>query len=194
MPSNDNIEQKDESKPLVKYPGLEGKSPWTLEATETVDMLESDAEDGLDQVKANKRLKYYGPNRIKAKKHRSTWKILTAQFKNLIALLLVVAASVSFAFEQMLEGFSIMVAMLVNVVIGFWTELRAVRSMEALQEMTRVQTKILRKGKIRKIPAKDLVPGDIVVLESGDMIPADLRLIEANHMQADESALTGESV
>jgi P-type Ca2+ transporter type 2C len=194
MPSNDNTAQKDDSKPVIKYPGLDGKSPWTLEATEIVDMLDSDAEIGLDQIKANKRFRHYGPNQIKTKKHRSTWKILTAQFKNLIALLLVAAALVSFTFGQMLEGISIIVAMLVNVVIGFWTELRAVRSMEALQEMTRVQTKILRGEKIHKIPAKKLVPGDIVVLESGDMIPADLRLLEANRMQADESPLTGESV
>jgi P-type Ca2+ transporter type 2C len=194
MASNQNSEAKKEKKQLVKYPGLEGKSPWILEATETTDILGTDPEEGLNRKEAQKRLKYYGYNRIRAKTHRSAWKILIAQIKNLIVLLLVVAAAVSFALEQLLEGVSIMVAMLVNVVIGFWTELRAIRSMEALQKMARVQAKILRRGKIRKIPGEDIVPGDIVVLESGDMISADLRLIEANGIQADESALTGESV
>ncbi|MBN1276000.1 MAG: hypothetical protein JXA35_00810 [Deltaproteobacteria bacterium] len=136
----------------------------------------------------------YGPNRIEAGKQRSVWEIFIAQIKDLIVLLLAVAAGVSFALGQLLEGVSILVALIVNVLIGFGTELRAVRSIEALQQMTRVQAKVLRQGKIRQIPASETVPGDIVVLEGGDMIPADLRLIESNRIEADESALTGESV
>jgi magnesium-transporting ATPase (P-type) len=113
---------------------------------------------------------------------------------NLIVLLLAVAACVSFALGQMLEAVSILVALAVNVLIGFGTELRATRSMEALQRMTRMPAKVLRQGKIRQIASSELVPGDVVILEGGDMIPADLRLIESNRIQADESALTGESV
>jgi P-type Ca2+ transporter type 2C len=140
------------------------------------------------------RLQKYGPNRIEAGKQRSVWEIFIAQIKNLIVLLLAVAAGVSFALGQLLEGLSILVAMIVNVLIGFGTELRAVRSLEALQQMTRVKAKVLRQGKIREISAFQLVPGEIVILEGGDMIPADLRLIESNRIEADESALTGESV
>ncbi|MCA1795463.1 MAG: HAD-IC family P-type ATPase, partial [Desulfobacteraceae bacterium] len=143
---------------------------------------------------ARSRLEKYGPNRIEAAKQRSTWQILTAQIKNLIVLLLAVAAGISFILGQFLEGIAILVALVVNVVIGFGTELRAARSMEALQQMTRRHAKVLRQSEIQKIDAAKLVPGDIVVLEGGDMVPADLRLIEANRIKADESALTGESV
>ncbi len=176
------------------HSALNGKHPWALEATEAVEHFKSSPDEGLGQKEARNRLQKYGPNRIEAGKQRSVWEIFIAQIKNLIVLLLAVAAGVSFVLGQLLEGVSILVALIVNVLIGFGTELRAVRSMEALQQMTRVQAKVLRQGKIRQIPASEIVPGDIVVLEGGDMIPADLRLIESNRIEADESALTGESV
>ena len=176
------------------YSALNGKRPWALEATETIEHLKSNPDQGLEQKEARNRLKKYGPNRIEAGKQRSVWEIFIAQIKNLIVLLLAVAAVVSFALGQLLEGISILVALIVNVLIGFGTELRAVRSLEALQQMTRVKAKVLRQQKIREIPAFELVPGDMVALEGGDMVPADLRLIESNRIEADESALTGESV
>ena len=175
------------------HSALDGKHPWALEATEAVEYLKSNPDEGLSQKEARSRLQKYGPNRIEGGKQRSVWEIFIAQIKDLIVLLLAVAAGVSLALGQLLEGVSILVALIVNVLIGFGTELRAVRSMEALQQMTRVHAKVLRQGKIRQIPASEIVPGDIVVLEAGDMIPADLRLIESNRIQADESALTGES-
>jgi Ca2+-transporting ATPase len=178
----------------TEYPALDGKSPWMLEAKEAVEQLASHSDEGLNPKQARSRLEKYGPNRIEAGKQRSAWQIFTAQIKNLIVLLLAAAAGVSFILGQFLEGIAILVALIVNVFIGFGTELRAMRSMEALQQMTRRHAKVLRRAKIQKIDAAKLVPGDIVVLEGGDVIPADLRLIEANRIKADESALTGESV
>lgn len=177
-----------------KYSALDGKSPWALEATKTIEQLKSNSDQGLEQKEAGRRLQKYGPNRIESGKQRSMWEIFFAQIKNLIVLLLALAAGVSFGLGQLLEGISILIALTVNVLIGFGTELRAVRSLEALQKMTRVKAKVLRQGKIHEISAFQLVPGEIVVLEGGDMIPADLRLIESNRIEADESALTGESV
>ncbi|MEX1301425.1 MAG: cation-transporting P-type ATPase, partial [Desulfotignum sp.] len=169
-------------------------SPWMLGAAETVEHLDSDSDEGLNRNQARSRLQKYGLNRIEAAKQRSAWQIFTAQIKNLIVLLLAAAAGVSFILGQFLEGIAILAALIINVFIGFGTELRAARSMEALQQMTRRQAKVLRQGEIQKIDAAQLVPGDIVILEGGDMVPADLRLIEANRIKVDESAMTGESV
>jgi len=159
----------------TEYPALDGTSPWKLGAAETVEQLDSHSDEGLDPNQARSRLQKYGPNRIEAAKQRSTWQIFIAQIKNLIVLLLAAAAGVSFILGQFLEGIAILVALIVNVFIGFGTELRAARSMEALQQMTKRHAKVLRQSEIRKIDAAKLVPGDIVVLESGDMVPADLR-------------------
>jgi P-type Ca2+ transporter type 2C len=178
----------------TKKPALDVNQPWTIEAADVVEKFKSNPDEGLSKKEGRKRLNEYGPNQIKTKQKKSALKIFVDQFKNLIVLLLAVASGVSFFLGQLLEGISIFLALIINVMIGFGTELRATRSMEALQQMTRVHAKVLRQGKVRQIPASDIVPGDIVVLEEGDMIPADLRLIEANRIEADESALSGESV
>lgn len=153
-----------------------------------------DGEKGLSLSDVKKRQKYYGPNRLTESKTKSAWSIFADQLKNLIAALLITAAVVSWAFGQHLEGIAIFIALVINILIGFFTELRAVRSMEALQRLSRVTVKIKRGGNVKEIASDRLVPGDIVVLESGDIISADLRLIEASRMQANESALTGESL
>ena len=170
------------------------RPPWALEAATVADTLSVDSGKGLGKQEAEQRLRKYGPNSLQRKKTRSAWRILIDQFRNLIVLLLASAACISMLSGQMLEGVSILVAMFINVVIGFATELKARRSMESLHEMTETTAKVLREGDLDQLPTRELVPGDVVLMEGGDLAPADLRLLEANRMQADESALTGESV
>jgi P-type Ca2+ transporter type 2C len=168
--------------------------PWSLDAKEVAATLTVDPGKGLSEPEVRKRRGQYGPNRLHKHESRSRWRILVAQFRSLIVALLAVAAFLSFAFDNLLEGFAIVVVLLINGAIGFFTELRAVRSMEALRKLTRVSVAVRRAGEVRKVPADDLVPGDIVVFEGGDIVAADVRLFEASKLQADESALTGESV
>ena len=168
--------------------------PWSRSAEEVAGELGVAVDQGLDAGEVKRRRKKYGSNRLRETKARSAWAILIDQVKSLIMVLLVVAAGLSFAFGQWLEGISIVVAILLNGAIGFVTELRAVRSMEALHQMTRVTAKIRRQGQVREIAAVDLVPGDVVVVDGGDIVTADIRLTEASRLRADESALTGESV
>jgi Ca2+-transporting ATPase len=170
------------------------QQPWTRSTEDTIKAFGTSAKNGLNTQKVKNRRRTAGPNRIEQKKRKSTWVILLDQFKNLIVLLLGIAAGLSFFFGQWLEGLSITAALFINAAIGFVTELKAVRSMEALKQMSRVHTRVLRSGSVREIPAEDLVPGDLVVLESGDIVSADLRILEASRLQADESVLTGESV
>jgi Ca2+-transporting ATPase len=149
---------------------------------------------GLDREEVRARQGRYGLNRLRETKGRSAFAILIDQFKSLIIALLGAAAILSFAFGEFIEGLAVVIVILLNAAIGFITELRATRSMEALHEMSSVEAKVMRGGIINKLSARELVPGDIVVFEGGDIVTADLRIIEASKLQADESALTGESV
>ncbi len=179
--------------PKQQPPSLPDK-PWVSSSDEILKNLDVSVKTGLDDAAIKDRRHQYGFNRLKQTKQRGAWTILVAQFKSLVVVLLVIAAAVSFLFGEWIDGIAITVVVLVNAAIGFATEMRAVRSMEALQEMGQVTTRVRRNGEEREIPAKELVPGDIVIIDGGDIITADLRLLEALKLQANESALTGESV
>jgi Ca2+-transporting ATPase len=168
--------------------------PWTQSPQDILKKLEVNASQGLDPVAVRSRRKQYGRNRLQEVKSKSAWLILADQCKSLIVLLLAVAAALSFLFGEWVEGIAIVAVILLNAAMGFVTELKAVRSMEALQKLSSVSARVLRAGETQEILAEELVPGDIVLLEGGDIITADLRVIEASKLQADESALTGESV
>ncbi len=170
------------------------KHPWALPFEEIARELDVDKDAGLSADEARKRLRKYGPNRLRTAPKKSILKIFISQIENLIVLLLAVAAALAFLFGQFMEGISIIAVLVINTAIGFFTELKAVRSMEALSRMSRTKAKVRRSGQIQEIPAEELVPGDVVAVEGGDLINADLRLIEASRMRADESSLTGESI
>ncbi len=168
--------------------------PWAKSAEKVLKDLQVEPEQGLNKQVARNRLKRYGFNRLKKTKAKSAWKILLNQFESLIVVLLGLAAVVAAVFGKWIEGVAIGVALIINTVIGFLTELKAIRSMEALHKLESAEAKIRRQGKTSVVSVEKVVPGDIVLLEAGDMVPADLRLLEANNLQVDESALTGESL
>jgi Ca2+-transporting ATPase len=156
--------------------------------------LEAAPVSGLSRLEARRRERRYGANCLPQAARRSEWAILLDQFKTLVVLLLVAAATASFAFGQWVEGVAVAMVVVINAAIGFATELRAARSMEALQRMGQQSAIVRREGVVQTVPARALLPGDIVLLEAGDLVGADLRLMAASDLQADQSALTGESV
>ena len=168
-------------------------TPWTRSWQEVAEALGVSIETGLSGAEVKKRRKKFGPNLLRARKPKSAWVILADQVKNFIILLLAVAAGLSFGFGQWLEGFSIVIAIVLNAAIGFFTELRATRSMEALHDISRVTAKVRRDDRVQEVAASELLPGDLVLVEAGDIVTADLRLFEASKLRVDESALTGES-
>jgi len=167
---------------------------WALPGEEILKALDVSPDDGLDEEEVRSRRKDYGENRLRSAERRDALDILVEQFKSVIVALLAAAAIVSFAFGEVVEGIAIGVVILINAAIGFVTELRAVRSMEALQELSQVNSKVRRDGQSREVPAEQIVPGDILLVDGGDVVTADVRLLEASKLQANESALTGESV
>ncbi|WP_456429005.1 cation-translocating P-type ATPase [Rhodocaloribacter sp.] len=176
-------------------PGDDGAAPaWSLPWSLVAERLGVDVTRGLGADEVRRRRRRFGPNRLRRREKRPAWRILADQFKSLIVLLLLAAAAVSFLFGETIEGFAIVVVILINAVLGFATELRAVRSMEALYALGVVHTRVRRDGVVAAVPAEDLVPGDVVLVEGGDVITADLRLVESSKLEADESVLTGESL
>ncbi len=156
--------------------------------------LEVDRTAGLSSDEVLSRRRRYGENKLKQVERESLISIFLRQFKSLIMAVLAAAAGLSFAFKEWIDGIGIVAAIGINAGIGFFTEYQAIRSMEALQEMDTKYCRVVRDGKTVEVNAEEVVPGDLVALESGDLVPADIRVTEANHLQVDESALTGESL
>ncbi len=166
----------------------------SLSSVDALTALAVDATVGLSEADVAARRLQYGPNEIAPHPVRGVASILIAQFRSLIVALLVAAAIIAFAFGEEVEGYAVVVVIVLNAAIGFFSELRAVRSMEALFEIGTVTTRVRREGKAAKVPARELVPGDIVLIDEGDVVTADLRLVASSKLQADESTLTGESL
>lgn len=168
--------------------------PWAASGQSILEALRVSTNDGLTEEEAAKRREHFGANRLKRAKKKSTLKILIDQFESLIVLMLAAAAGLSFFLKEWVDGVAITIAILVNAFIGFFTELRAVRSMEALEELSTDTAKLRRGGTVKKTGAEYVVPGDIIVFEGGDVVPADVRILEASNLRVDESVLTGESM
>ncbi|MDU8913379.1 cation-translocating P-type ATPase [Aestuariicoccus sp. MJ-SS9] len=155
--------------------------------------LRADPKSGLSTHEADRRLAAHGPNSLRRKKPQGALSILAHQVQSVIVWLLLAAAAMSFVLGDIAEGSAIAFVLALNTAIGFFTELKAARSMEALMRLAEVRTRVRRDGAVRVIDAQGLVPGDVVILEAGDVVTADLRLSAASNLQADESVLTGES-
>lgn len=170
------------------------QSPWTFPAEKIAAHFDLDPKQGLSAEQIRSQRRAHGPNRLRQKQKIAAWQLLVNQFKSLVIILLGIAAIAAFLFGEWLEGVAVAIALMINAAIGFVSEFKATRSMEALHRLERVTARVHRDGQSREIPAEELVPGDMVLIDAGDLVPADLRLIEANRLRADESALTGESV
>lgn len=156
--------------------------------------LSTDTEKGLSAGTAAQRLEEYGRNSIRSNRRTSPWMILLHQFKSPVVYLLLIAAGMSLFFEEWLDAIAIGIVILLNAAIGFAMELQAERSMEALQQLAQQTAKVYRNGQLKEIPSDEIVPGDLLFMEAGDMVQADGRIARSTDLQADESALTGESV
>ena len=162
-------------------------------------------EAGLSSAEAEKRLEQNGKNKLAEGKKESLIHRFFKQLAEPMTIILIVAAAISAGLE-IYEGLAhgawafpadvviILAVVLINAVLGVFQESKAEKALEALQEMSKAQSKVIRDGKQITIPSEDLVVGDIIVLEAGDAVPADARIIECASMKIEEAALTGESV
>ena len=137
--------------------------------------------------------KQFGKNVLKEAKQRSKLSILLAQFKDVMILILIIAAVISFVVGEHTDAYVILAIIIGNAWMGYSQEYNAEQSVKLLQKMSAQHAFVLRNNNPAKIEAGELVPGDIILLEAGDIVPADARLIEASSLKTDEASLTGES-
>jgi len=161
---------------------------------EVVQYSKTDLKIGLSSPEVKKRLDEVGPNQLEEKKGRTPWDMFLGQFKDVLVLILLISALVSFILGEVSDAMVIAIILILNATLGVVQEYKAEKSLAALKKMTTPNALVIRDGKQARIEATQLVPGDIVLLESGDHIPADLRLSMVTNLKIQEAVLTGESV
>ena len=148
---------------------------------------------GLSSQQAKDYLAKYGKNALIEGKKKTTLQVFLEQFKDLMVIILIIAAVIS-AFTGELESTLVIIAVLIlNAILGTVQHIKAEKSLESLKSLSSPSAKVLRDGKKIEIDSKDVVPGDIMLLEAGDMVTADGRILENFSLQVNESSLTGES-
>ena len=170
-------------------------------AEQVLSALHADREHGLTAAEAEKRLQEYGTNVLKEKKKKTNLQRFLDQFKDVMILILVAAAIVSFVIawiegdaKAFFEPCLILLIVILNAIMGVLQESKAERALDALKGLSAPHARVLRDGQEQIVDAASLVPGDIIRLEAGDFVPADARLLQSAGLKSEESALTGESV
>jgi Ca2+-transporting ATPase len=160
---------------------------------ETIKALKSSLQ-GLSEEEAKRRLEEFGFNELRERIRAVALRIFLRQFKDVFVIMLLIAISLSVLAGKGMDALTISAIVVLNSVVGFVQEYRSEKAMEAMKKLTAPKARVVRDGRERVIPAREVVPGDIILLEPGDRVPADARLIEEVDLKTDESVLTGESI
>ncbi|MEW6267793.1 MAG: cation-transporting P-type ATPase, partial [Thermodesulfobacteriota bacterium] len=140
-----------------------------------LERLGADAARGLSDAEAARRLAADGPNELDERSSRTPLRILWEQLTATMVLLLAAAALGSAALGKWQESVAILAIVVLFALLGFVQEYRAERAMAALKRLAVPIVRVRREGRIRELPARELVAGDVVLLEAGNLVPADLR-------------------
>ncbi|HKT07092.1 MAG TPA: cation-translocating P-type ATPase [Gemmatimonadaceae bacterium] len=168
--------------------------PWhAVPATHALDWFHT-PDSGLSDEDAARRLSAHGLNALAPPTPARFWDLVRPQITSLVSLLLTAAAAVAVATGDLIDAATIVGVLLLNAALGVITEWRARVAMDAVRSLEVPLATVVRAGRTRVIPARELVPGDLIVLEAGRATPADARLVSAAELQANEAALTGESL
>lgn len=165
-----------------------------LPASEVTQFLDVDLATGLSAEEVRIRQNKLGPNRITARRGTPAWIKFLQQFNQPLVYILLVAVGVTTFLGEWVDSSVIFGVVFINAIVGFLQEAKAEKGIEALAQMIATESTVRRDNRKLRVHSEELVPGDVVLLQSGDRVPADLRLIHLRNLQADESALTGESL
>ena len=174
---------------------------FSSKAEQVLQSLQTDPAQGLSAAEAARRLEQHGANVLREKKKKTNLQRFLDQFKDVMILILIAAAIVSFVIAcvegnpgEFFEPALILLIVILNAVMGMLQESKAEKALDALKSMSAPHARVLRDGTEQIVDAASLVPGDIIRLEAGDFVPADARLLHSAGLKSEESALTGESV
>lgn len=165
-----------------------------LDVAQSLTALEVDAAAGLAEEQVAQRRAQHGPNALPSDQGINWLHLILGQFRDLMVVILLVAAGISWFLGDVKDVVVIMAIVLLNAALGISQEYRAEQALAALGALQVPLVRVRRRGEVQQISAEELVPGDIVLLQEGDRIPADGRLVESVNLQVEEAALTGESV
>ncbi|PSN58728.1 potassium/sodium eff [Corynespora cassiicola Philippines] len=190
---------KKSKSPTEGHVSGQSNRPMTLPAhslalSQVVDELSTGTWSGLDDAEAKRRLEDYGPNDLGETEGVSVFKILIAQVANAMTMVLILAMAVSYGIQSWIEGGVITFVILLNVVVGFFQEWSAEKTMNSLRSLSSPTARVIRSGQQLTVPSIEIVPGDVVEIKVGDTIPADVRVFDAVNFETDEALLTGESL
>lgn len=154
--------------------------------------LKSDLESGLNKPQVLQRIYLFGQNKLAEAKPQGFFSRISDQLKDFLVKALMASSAVCTVMGEFNDALAIVTILILNAMLGALQEQKAEGALQALDKMTAPTAKVRRSGRVRRLPAAELVPGDIVLLEQGDGVPADLRLVEVHGLEIEESALTGE--
>lgn len=175
------------------------KQYYNLAVSEAAEQLGTDIKQGLSATESQKRIETDGYNEFTRKKKKSLFVKFIEQFKSFMIVVLIIAALISgivgyFDGEGFTDALIILFIIILNAVIGVVQEVKAEKSLEALEKLSAPFSKVIRGGQVETVPSRELARGDVVIIETGDLVPADMRLVEAVNLKVQEASLTGESV
>jgi len=168
------------------------KEIWhSLPADEVIKRLGVDVSVGLSSDEVQKRRVRFGLNQITPKKGTPLWLHFLLQFHQPLIYILLAAVVTTLFLKEWVDASVIFGVVLINAIVGFLQEAKALKALEALSRSISSSVSVLRNGKEQHISSTELVPGDVVIIASGDKISADMRLVYIRDLQANESPLRG---
>ncbi|UNI19565.1 P-type ATPase [Purpureocillium takamizusanense] len=188
-----------EKDPVGEHVSGQANTPMTAPAhalaiEQVVNELKANIEVGLSDEEAKRRLEEYGRNEFGEQKGVQPVKIFIGQIANALTLVLILAMAASFGIRSWIEGGVITAVIVLNIVVGFFQEFKAAKTMDSLRSLSSPTAQAIRNGNNETVVTAEIVPGDMVELKTGDTIPADIRLVEAVNFETNEALLTGESL
>lgn len=167
---------------------------WYSRSEEEVFRELSSCRRGLTDAEAHSRLEKYGENVLYEREAVPWWQIFLSQFKDLLVVILMIAAGISMATGDPESALVIFTVLFLNALLGTIQHRKAEKSLESLQKLSSPEARVVREGQSVTIPSSNVVPGDLMILEAGSLVPADGRLLEVYGLTVNESSLTGESL